>query len=745
MKCGQGFVSLCVGRVVKLNIKPGAGVNRALRVLSCGAVRVFAAFCLIAALSLCSASRAGAQVCHAPCQQYSNASLHGAIDLPSLSTTLNGVAAGDTIIVPINWGPGNASAPNCASVEVTDNATGGSNTYVVDKVVYPVYWPNSSYPFCFAQFHTLGGVHGSPTIITATVSPAARQEINVTAVDFAGILTSGDPVDVSVTQQQARTNDTGYTANPSLTTATNGEILVESMGFSEGAPGPPSSGWNTCDPKISTMCNWRVATSAGSYSASYGANGAQQWVTILTAYKVADSGTSPVTSPEITVAPSSVNFGSENVGGKYSTPITLTSSGNSSVTISSISTSGAGFGATGVANQTVLNPGQSVQLNAIYEPTTAGTSSGEITIASNSATPATIALSGTAQNAQTASPEITVTPSSASFGNVPVGTSISLTIQIHNNGTSRLTLGPLILSGAGFNLANVPPDLLMAANTSSTFNVVFTPSSAGIYSGSLPLIANGVTVGSIPLSGTGTGSGTSPATPPVTPPITPPVTSSGITVTPSSVSFGSVPSGSSISQTIQVHNNGTTRVTLGSLTLSGPGFKLANVPSDLLMAANTSSTFSVVFSPSSAGTYSGSLAIIVKGVTVGSIPLSGTGTGSSAGSGISPVTPPVTSPGTTVTPSSVSFGSAAVGSSISHTIQVHNNGTTRITLGLLTLSGPGFKLANVPSDLLMAANTSLTFNVVFSPSSAGTYSGSLAIIVKGVTVGSIPLSGTGTP
>jgi hypothetical protein len=198
-----------------------------------------------------------------------------------------------------------------------------------------------------------------------------------------------------------------------------------------------------------------------------------------------------------------VNFGSQKVGGEYSAPITLTSSGNANVTISSINTSGAGFGVTGVANGTVLTPGQSVELNAIYEPTAAGTFSGEITIASNSATPTTIALSGTAQDAQTASPEMTVTPSGVSFGSVPLGTSSSQTIRIKNISSARIQLARFSAPGSGFSLTDVPSDLLMAANTYLTFNVVFSPSSAGAYSGSLPLIANGVTVGSIPLSGTG--------------------------------------------------------------------------------------------------------------------------------------------------------------------------------------------------------------------------------------------------
>jgi hypothetical protein len=98
---------------------------------------------------------------------------------------------------------------------------------------------------------------------------------------------------------------------------------------------------------------------------------------------------------------------------------------------------------------------------------------------------------------------MTVTPSSVSFGSVPLGTSSSQTIRIKNISSARIQLARFSALGSGFSLTDVPSDLLMAANTYLTFNVVFSPSSAGAYSGSLPLIANGVTVGSIPLSGTG--------------------------------------------------------------------------------------------------------------------------------------------------------------------------------------------------------------------------------------------------
>jgi hypothetical protein len=98
----------------------------------------------------------------------------------------------------------------------------------------------------------------------------------------------------------------------------------------------------------------------------------------------------------LTANASSVPFGSVLINSPAEQSITLTASGTSPVTISSISITGAGFTDSGLTAPMVLNPGQSAVLNVQFTPTAAGTFTGQITIGSN-ATGGTIllGLSGT--------------------------------------------------------------------------------------------------------------------------------------------------------------------------------------------------------------------------------------------------------------------------------------------------------------------------------------------------------------
>jgi hypothetical protein len=103
----------------------------------------------------------------------------------------------------------------------------------------------------------------------------------------------------------------------------------------------------------------------------------------------------------------------------------------------------------------------------------------------------------------------------------------------------------------------------------------------------------------------------------------------------------------------------------------------------------------------------------------------------------------VTSSNITITPSAANFGNVAVGTSNSQTIKIKNIGSAKVTFPSLAVSGSGFTLTDVPSSLTMAVNTSIIFNVVFTPHSASKYSGSVPLLYGGVVIASIPLSGTG--
>jgi Abnormal spindle-like microcephaly-assoc'd, ASPM-SPD-2-Hydin len=110
------------------------------------------------------------------------------------------------------------------------------------------------------------------------------------------------------------------------------------------------------------------------------------------------SGTGQTATHSLSANPASLNFNTVTVGNSASLTSTITNTGNSNVTISSVSAS-SGFTATGLASGTTLQPNQSATLTVVFTPTAAGAVSGaSVNVAANGAA-LTISLAGTAQAA----------------------------------------------------------------------------------------------------------------------------------------------------------------------------------------------------------------------------------------------------------------------------------------------------------------------------------------------------------
>jgi Abnormal spindle-like microcephaly-assoc'd, ASPM-SPD-2-Hydin/Protein of unknown function (DUF1573) len=98
--------------------------------------------------------------------------------------------------------------------------------------------------------------------------------------------------------------------------------------------------------------------------------------------------------------PTSVSFGSVNVGSNSSQTVTFTNGGNSDVTVSNVSVSGAGFNATGISAGQVVAAGKTASLSVTFAPGTSGSLTGNVSVTSNAAnSPLSIALSGTGASA----------------------------------------------------------------------------------------------------------------------------------------------------------------------------------------------------------------------------------------------------------------------------------------------------------------------------------------------------------
>jgi len=300
------------------------------------------------------------------------------------------------------------------------------------------------------------------------------------------------------------------------------------------------------------------------------------------------TGTGVAQTLQLSVAPSSLTFGNIATGTSTTQTVTLANTGTTSVSVSQISETGAGFTATGFTLPLTLASGASTSFTVTFDPTTTGSLSGSVTITSTAAnSPATIPLAGTGVQ-----PQISVIPASVSFSNVTVGATNTQSVTIQNTGTSNLTVNQGTLAGTGFTLTGLAVPLSVAPGTSFVFTIGFTPASASSFSGSLTLVNNSPTS---PLVVALAGTAVSPIF--------------QITPTPSSLSFGSITTGTSTTQNVTLANTGNASVTISQITETGAGFALSGCALPLTLAAGQSTSFNVTFDPTATGNLSGSVTV----------------------------------------------------------------------------------------------------------------------------------------
>jgi hypothetical protein len=417
---------------------------------------------------------------------------------------------------------------------------------------------------------------------------------------------------------------------------------------------------------------------------------------------IALSGTG--TQAALSVTPSSVNFGSVAVGSNDSQAITLKNVGSTSLVISQESVAGTGFSVNGFSAQT-LAPGNTTTFNAVFTPTAGGNASGSISVTTDaSASPTTVALSGTGMQAG-----ISATPSSVNFAGVVVGSSSSQAIALKNTGTENLTISQDSVTGAGFSVNGLSPQTIAPGN-SVTFNAVFAPAAAGGASGSISVNSNAPgSPMTIPLSGSGT--------------------QAAISISPSSVSFGSVVDGNVNSQPIILKNTGAASLTISQDSVTGAGFSVTGLSAQTI-APGSGISFSAVFAPTSAGSVSGSISVTTNAPgSPATISLSGTGTTTTLSLGASPT--------------SLSFASTNVGSNSSLAVTLTNNGNSNITISGVNSTNAAFTTNGAGAGTILTPGQVATLNVVFTPTAAGSASGTVTVASNATSVPAISVSGTG--
>jgi hypothetical protein len=319
---------------------------------------------------------------------------------------------------------------------------------------------------------------------------------------------------------------------------------------------------------------------------------------------VALGGTGTAASVTLSSNPTSVSFSGVTVGSSGSKTVTIANTGNTALTISQVNVNAKDFSATGISAPHTLNAGQSAALNVSFKPSASEQISGNITVTSSQGASAVIPVSGGGVQAA-----LTVTPPSVSFGNVTVGMPNSQTIQLTNSGTGLLTISQLSASGTGYSTSTLTLPLSLNPSQTMTFNVQFAPASSGSASGAVSIASNAPNSPAvIGLSGSGVAS------------------TQALSFSTQNLSFGSVDTGASATQSVTVTNTGTGNVIISSILAAGTGFSLSGAGTPATLTPTQSLTFGVIFSPTVAGNAAG--AVTVASNASGSpatIALSGTG------------------------------------------------------------------------------------------------------------------------
>jgi len=309
---------------------------------------------------------------------------------------------------------------------------------------------------------------------------------------------------------------------------------------------------------------------------------------------------------QLVCTPSNLRFGSVILGQTETLLVTVTNTGQTSVALSGTTVSNNEFTISQLSLPLVLPAGQSIDLNVSFTPTAQLWAGGSIKFSSNASNPTlTVEVSG----AGVSSEAVTASRSSVSFGPVAMGTSSTVPVVLKNDRSWRVALSAVQTAGSEFSISGPAFPLTLSAGQSVTLSVTFAPQSTGMTGGSLSILGPFLMV--IPLTGTGAATATAPAQ---------------LTITPAALNFGSVPDGTTSTQSITLRALGSNVIVSSSASTSSQ-FVLNGASFPLTIAAGQSVSFNVAFTPQSSGTVSGALSFVSNASSSSTPePLTGMGT-----------------------------------------------------------------------------------------------------------------------
>jgi subtilase family serine protease len=363
----------------------------------------------------------------------------------------------------------------------------------INPTIYPLNLGNSD-----ADFHDItSGNEGFPAEIgydlaTGWGSPFGSALINaLTGPSSPSFTLSASPASVSITQGTSGTSTITITPQGGF----SGSVTLSASGLPTGVTAGFSPNPATTTSTLTLTASATATTGTVTVTIS-GVSGSVNGSTTISLT------VNPVTTgPTVTVTPSTLAWGNVVVGATApKKAVTLTNTGTVTLNITSITTSGdfATVASTKPCGST-LAAGKSCVIDVTFTPTQIGTRTGTLTLTDNSpSSPQTVSLSGTG------TAQAKLTPVTAKFATTKVGsTSVAKVFTLHNEQAVALTGISASVTGE-FSISSQTCSSSLAAKSTCTFSLVFSPTATGLQTGTLSVSDSAVgSPQTASLSGTG--------------------------------------------------------------------------------------------------------------------------------------------------------------------------------------------------------------------------------------------------
>ena len=288
--------------------------------------------------------------------------------------------------------------------------------------------------------------------------------------------------------------------------------------------------------------------------------------------------------------------------------------------------------------------------------------------------PTTVALSG----------------SPTDFGSVAVGATGRASVTLT---ATRAVTVTRATSTEPFGIGAVTLPVTLSSGMKLVVPATFTPTTAAATSGSITLATSAG-----PLAFDLHGSGTS----------------AGLGSVPAALDFGQVPTGGTVTLSVNVSNTGTTSAIVRSVTAPSAPFSAGSLPAaGFTIAAGSSVSVPIAFAPTVVGVASSALVVSASTGSV-TVPFSGRGVSGA--------------PLLTISPRDVDFGSVPIGSTVSRTFDVSNAGNLLLTITKAAPPAAPFDVASpIPEGQQLQPAAVIHQTITFSPTTSGAVSGTYLI------------------